>query len=32
MAEKSKKVTFYATSLDGKLKKRMGAISWKYGK
>jgi len=33
MAEaKNKKVTFYAVSLDGKLKTRMGVISWKYGK
>jgi len=33
MAEaKNKKVTFYAVTLDGKLKTRMGVISWKYGK
>lgn len=28
----AKAVTFYATSLDGKLKTRMGRITWKFGK
>jgi len=28
----SKPVTFYAVNLDGTLKKRMGTISWKFGK
>lgn len=28
----NKQVTFYATELGGKLKTRMGRISWKFGK